>query len=106
MVVGKSTMEIQLSEDEFAALYQPIANHLNPNAPFDWGQGYGTIFETFGEELKYVRSQPPSTVWTFLSGDGDVIVSGYHLVNRVGYFICRVPVGADTSVSVALDFDG
>ena len=80
-------MEIQLSEDEFAAIYQPIANHLNPNASFDWGQGYGTIFETFGEELAYVRSQPADTIWTFLSGDGDMIVSGYCFVNRVGYFI-------------------
>lgn len=99
-------MEIQLSEDEFAAIYQPIANHLNPNASFDWGQGHGTIFETIGNELEYVRSRPRNTIWTFLSGDGDVIVSGYHFVNRVGYFISKVPVPSDTLVCVTLDFDG
>lgn len=51
----------------------------------------GRMFETYGEELDYVLSianSEPGRVWTWLDCDGEMVVgSGYHLVNRVGYFI-------------------
>lgn len=94
---------IELSEDAFANIFRPKANHLNPNASFDWGAGYGTLFETYGEELAFVQSQPADTVWTLLSGDGDVIVSGFHFVNRLGYFISKTPVPPGLDVSVPLE---
>lgn len=99
-------MQPELLECEFVAIYQPVANHLNPHASFAWGLGYGTLFETFGGELDYVRSQPIGHVWTLVSGDGDAILSGFHFVNRVGYFICRSPVPPDILLSVRLSFDG
>ena len=34
----------EISEDDFATLFRPLRNHLNPNASFDWGDGYGTLF--------------------------------------------------------------
>lgn len=92
---------IELSEDAFAALFRPVANHINPNASFDWGAGYGTLFETYGEEVQYVRSQDSSKVWTLCSGDGgDFVISGVHFVNRLGYFITdvAVPEGIDLQV--------
>ena len=60
---------IEISEDAFAALYKPIANHLNPNASYDWGDGHGTLFETYDEELAYVQSQEPARIWTVIDGD-------------------------------------
>jgi hypothetical protein len=96
---------MQITEDEFVRAYCPICNHLDLNAAFDWGQGFGTMFETFGNELQFVRSQPASCVWTFVSADGyDSITSGYHLVNRVGYFVCSKPVADGLVVEVELDF--
>ena len=97
-----NTTSIELSEDAFAAMFRPLANQLNSHASFDWGAGYGTLFETYGEELDYVRSQDPAKIWTLQSGDGDFITSGYHLVNRVGYFVTEVPLPAGLDILVTL----
>lgn len=81
--------------------FQP--NHLNANAPFDFGRG-GTMYETYGEELAYVRSQPVGRIWTLVDADGHLcIISGWHFVNRLGYFISDVP--ADEHVSICVDLE-
>jgi hypothetical protein len=63
--------------------YKPQVNHFD-----------GTDkFETYGEELDFVRAQDPRCIWTLVDGDdGNLyIVDGYHLVNRINYFITEVP---------------
>jgi len=93
----------QLTDDEFADQYRPIANHLNPHAPIDFGDGVGCMFETWGKELDYVRGQDPSHVWTFVCGDDcDHIVNGLHFVNRMGYFITEQPAPDASFVEVTL----
>jgi hypothetical protein len=92
-------------EDEFDQQYPLLTNHLNPNASWAFGEsGGGCLFETFGEELAFVRRQAPETIWTLIDGeDGDVyIVSGFHFVNRVGYLISTVPVPEDVFIEVRL----
>ena len=75
-------------------------------ASFDWGMGCGTLFETCGDELSFVRSQAPDTIWTLISVDGcETIASGYHFANRLGYFICRTRVERGLTVEVPLDFE-
>jgi hypothetical protein len=96
--------QISITELEFRTVYQPIHNHLTEYAPIDWGDGFGTMFETFGKELEFVRSQATGYVWTYLSSDGyDCVVSGYHFVNRLGYFVTQVPVSAGEFVLVELE---
>jgi len=102
------TQFIDLSEDAFVALFKPQANHLNPNASFDWGDGFGTLYETFDEELEYVKQQLSNRVWTLISGDdGDYVASGCHFVNRLGYFITEVaiPDGVDILVPMPETID-
>jgi hypothetical protein len=74
----------RILERTFWNKYQPIKNHLEPDAAWD-----GFLFETYGPELEYVLSRvPDGVVWTLLDCDGELIVgSGYHFVNRVGYFV-------------------
>jgi hypothetical protein len=81
-------------EDKFDAWYkkyQPIQNHIA------LGKGeHDDKFETYGAELDYVLSianTEPARVWTLVDGDdGNLyITSGYHLVNRVNYFITHNP---------------
>ena len=72
--------------DAWDAKYQPIQNHFDGSDKF----------ETYGAELDYVLSianSEPARVWTLVDGDdGNLyIVSGYHLVNRVNYFITKNP---------------
>jgi hypothetical protein len=84
---------IEMTEDEFDARFPLRRNHLNPHASWAFDDDGGCLFETYGEELAFVRQQDPRTVWTFVDGDdGDqYVVSGFHFVNRIGYLISTVP---------------
>ena len=83
---------VQLTEDEWFEQFKPIPNHLDENASFNDGdQGY--MFETYGDEVEFVKAQEPNRIWTYSDGDngGTYISDGYHVVNRIGYFITTVP---------------
>ena len=82
--------------DAWEAKYQPIKNHFSePQGEFA-DEFVEDKFETYGEELDYVLSianTEPARVWTLVEGDDSnlYIVSGYHLVNRLNYFITKNP---------------
>jgi hypothetical protein len=69
--------------DAWEAKYKPVRNHFKDNDKF----------ETYGQELEFVRAQDPRRVWTLVDGDdGNLyIVDGYHFVNRINYFVTQVP---------------
>lgn len=52
-------------------------------------------FETYGDEVEFVKEQyaiNPNTIWTEVDGDsGTYIISGWHFVNRVSYYITEQP---------------
>ena len=79
---------IELTDDEWFDTYKPIKNHLDPTASFD-----GCMFETYGEELEFIKNQKEFHIWTYGDGDdgGTYIWNGYHVVNRIGYFLTEVP---------------
>jgi len=83
---------IQLTEDEWFEQFKPIPNHLDKNASFNDDE-HGYMFETYGEELEFVKAQDPNRIWTYGDGDdgGTYISDGYHVVNRIGYFITALP---------------
>jgi hypothetical protein len=78
----------RLTYDKWEAEFEPIQNHLNENAPYG-----GLMFETYGDELGHVldaaNGETEGNVWTLVEGDSGrlVICEGYHLCNRLGYFI-------------------
>ena len=86
-----------ISDTEWAKKYKPIKNHLDDNASCN-----GEMFETYGEELEFIRQQDPSKVWTYADdAEGNTYVaSGYSLVNRIGYFITEVGVSQNDLVIV------
>jgi hypothetical protein len=96
-----------MTEDEFDAAYPLITNHLNPNASWAFGHRVGCLFETDGEELDFVRSRDRRTIWTLVDGDdgNQYVLSGYHLVNRIGYLISTVPFPEDAHIEIAILFD-
>jgi len=75
--------------DDWVDQYQPIEN------PFDKDAGYeGCMFETYGEENEFVLDKlNRNTVWTLITGDDEDswVIPGYHIVNRMGYFITTKP---------------
>lgn len=64
------------------------------------------MFETFGPELGAVRAADPACVWTLVDGDDDdsfYVLSGWHLVNRLGYFITERPWVGEGQLDIRLD---
>lgn len=101
---------LEITEDEFDRQYPLIPNHLNPNASWAFGDsGGGCLFETYGEEIRFVSEQDPRTIWTLIDGDdGDLyVVSGFHFVNRVGYLISKdpIPEGVFIEVHIPMEAD-
>ncbi len=105
-----------LTEDEFYKEFKPQRNHLYDNASFD-----GCMFETYGIELDYVFGMSKSNrVVTILEGYfeeeenfvntdgvevGEIIpnlyyASGFHYVNRIGFFVLENPFEYEFEVKV------
>jgi hypothetical protein len=99
---------MELTMNDWEAIYKPVSNHLDDNASFQDEHGVGIMFETYGVELEWVKTQPNENVWTYMDGDeGTWLTAGYHVVNRIGYLVTEVPWETqDTVVSVSSDSDG
>jgi hypothetical protein len=98
---------IELSEDQFDELFPLVQDHLNPTSSWAFGDDPGCLFETYGEELEFVKRQDPLTVWTLVDGDdGDLyVISGPHFVNRIGYLVSTVPVAEGVTMQVHIEMD-
>jgi hypothetical protein len=88
---------IEMDFDEWCDVYKPIQNHIDTNASFD-----GAMFETYGEEVAFVKEQDGSYIWTYGDGDdgGSYVWNGWSFVNRIGYFITEVPCPPDTTIQI------
>lgn len=93
---------IEMDFDEWCETYKPITNHIDNNASFD-----GAMFETYGDEVAFVKEQPEANIWMYGDGDdgGSYIWSGWGFVNRIGYFITEVPCPADTTIQIRVSFN-
>lgn len=91
----------KITDEQFDKVYNPLFNHimvaqLSQYAPEDTCPFGGTMYETYGEELDYIRKLcsegQGNRVWTVLEGDsGDLFIqAGYHFVNRMGYIVTEV----------------
>ena len=88
---------VELDYDSWVDTYKPILNHIDTNASFD-----GTMFETYGEEVEFVKAQDENRIWMYGDGDdgGTYLWSGWGFVNRIGYFITDVPFPENTTIQV------
>jgi hypothetical protein len=95
---------IELSFEDWIEQYKPITNHIDKNASFQDEDGNGLMFETYGDEVEFVKSQSPDKIWMYGDGDdgGSYIWSGWGFVNRLGYFITEVPCPPDTTIQVLI----
>jgi len=91
--------------EEWEATYKPIKNHIDTNASFQSEGGDGIMFETYGDEVAFVKKQDPACIWTYGDGDdgGGYIWSGWMFINRIGYFITEVPCPEDTTIQILID---
>lgn len=94
---------IEMSFDEWCDTYKPIINHIDTRSSFDNGDG-GTMFETYGDEVEFVKTQPLENIWMYGDGDdgGTYVWNGWGFVNRIGYFITEVPCPPETTIQVLI----
>lgn len=97
--------ELLISEEQFDEQFNLVQNHIVDDAAFG-----GCMFETYDEELIYIREMRanPETkgkVWTIITGEDDSLFysSGYHIVNRLGYLITEESVDPDTCITVEIE---
>jgi hypothetical protein len=93
---------IEMDYDDFIDTYKPITNHIDTNASFD-----GMMFETYGDEVEFVKAQDENRIWMYGDGDdgGSYLWSGWGFVNRIGYFITEVPFPDNTTIQVRVSFN-
>ena len=98
----------ELTEEQFDEQYELVTNHIDDNASFD-----GNMFETYDEELTFVREMAKENrVITIIEGDEDIenefgeptlnmfYVAGMHLVNRIGYLVTKEPITEEFEVKL------
>lgn len=85
-----------ITEEQWEEQFIPLVNPFNDHG---WNS---TLFETYGYDLYIVSKEPDNRVWTWVDGDDDhtYIVSGMHIVNRIGYFITDKPWTEPTLIQV------
>lgn len=76
-----------MNYEEFVDKYKPIKNTFTEGSAFD-----DTMFETYGNEYEFIKNLidegQGQKIWTYVcEGDSEVIVAGWHFVNRMGYFV-------------------
>lgn len=88
---------IEMTFEEADEKFHFMVNNYDEYASFD-----GLMFETYGDEVDYVKSISPDRIWTYGDGDdgGGYIWNGWHIVNRLGYFISEVPFPDNTTIQV------
>lgn len=86
--------------DKFIACYEPFENHLVADAPYS-----NFMFETYGEELEYVKEQDLNTIWTIVECDDEeeYIIQGFHHINRIGYIITQESWDENKDVQVDIN---
>lgn len=108
-----------LTYDQFVAQFKPIINTIQNGEGAIAGAYDSMMFETFGSDLLHVRQTETNRIWTLVEADSDVddedklgepmdttlILSGYHHVNRLGYFISSVPVEPEEVYEVQVGLD-
>lgn len=107
MPTKKQIKPIIISEEDFYSKYKPIINHIvRANTPESVPDNSicsysGCMYETYGPEVAHIvrlanNKKTAKKVWTIIETDSDkidnqVIIAGFHLVNRQGYIITEQP---------------
>lgn len=95
----------KLSVAKWEKKFKPIPNLIDKNASWGNGNWTGIMYETYGKELDFVRAVDNQFIWTLVDGEngGTFIISGYHLCNRIGYFVCSVPADPKDEFEIKVD---
>ena len=90
-------MKYNENSNLFYDKYKPVYNHLE-NKDYYQGQtegneiGSAMYFETYGDDLEFVKIHDDKFIWTLIEVDDKQYISqGFHYVNRLNYLIASEP---------------
>lgn len=89
---------ITMGFEQWVDRFGPLENPTGTSGDF--------AFETYGPEYEKVKAafkKNPATVWTRFSGDEDGIGDGFHWVNRLVYYITKIPANTDKQYWITLE---
>ena len=91
---------IEMTFEEADEQFKFIPNNYDEYSSLD-----GLMYETYGDEVEFVKSQPENRIWMFGDGDdgGTYIWSGWGFVNRIGYLVSQIPVPENTKIQIQMD---
>jgi len=76
--------------EEWLLKYKPRKNRVSKESPYN-----GYMFDTHGHDIQFIRDSNIANefIWTVVDCDNEeqYIIPGYHLVNRQGYFMTKIP---------------
>ena len=87
-------MDKKTNIDAWFDKYKPIPNEMDEGT-YLAVDGINFSFETYGKELDFImdqmaQKQNDQNIWTLLVCEETLVISnGYHLVNRLAYFVCE-----------------
>lgn len=97
---GRLEVPLEISEEQFFEEFQPLQNDMVEDSAFG-----GIKYETYGDELEFVKKAPSNTVWTIIaSGDAIQYSSGFWTVNRIGYILTKEAWQEDIIVQLDLTY--
>ena len=90
---------IEMTFEEADEQFRFIPNNYDEYSSFD-----GLMFETYGDEVEFVKSQPENRIWMYGDGDdgGAYIWSGWGFVNRIGYLVSQLPFPENTTIQIKM----
>ncbi len=100
---------IKLSLDQWLEQFEPMVNPRNTGSGLSIDDQF-LMYETYGRDLERIIAQinkegGNAIVWTLIEEDNGklVIVSGYHLCNRQGYFVTLNPAADNTDYNISYE---
>jgi len=98
---------VEITLDEWIEKYKPLKRQQVLAAIDSSDDSFLEEYSIIPDELDAL---PPDTmekfknrIWTYLTGEGDLIQSGKRVVNRLCYFVTLVPYPKDKIIQVDLE---
>ena len=83
-------VNMDIEFEEWLLKYKPRKNRVTKNSLYN-----GHMFETCGKDIEFLRDSriPREYLWTLIDCENEeqYIVPGWHLVDRAGYFMTKIP---------------
>jgi hypothetical protein len=86
-------MDEEMTLSGWRAIHAAIDDlELAPNPLGEFKPALSRMYETYGEDWEYIKSLDEHRVATLVdAGEKEVLLTGIHYVNRIGYYILSSP---------------